>query len=244
MKERRKQRKKAWYFVLAGVVVLVLVIGIGAFFLSKYKVRTIYVEGNTHYTDAQIIDMVMESRLDYYSIYLSLKYRNREIEDIPFVQEMSIKILSRDTIKIMVYEKSLAGYVEYLGRLMYFDKDGIVVESSAERMGGIPQVSGLTFDSVQLYEKLPVEDDSVFNGILSITKLLSKYELMADRIYFDDDEMTLYFGTIRVALGTSDYIDEKVTQMHYILPELSGKSGVLDMRDYQTAEDNVTFVQD
>ena len=69
-------------------------------------------------------------------------------------------------------------------------------------------------------------------------------QLMADRIYFDDDEMTLYFGTIRVALGTSDYIDEKVTQMHYILPELSGKSGVLDMRDYQSAEDNVTFVQD
>ncbi len=244
MKKHRKQKKKTGYFILAGILVLLIVIGVGAFILSKYKVRTIYVEGNTHYTDAQIIDMVMESRLDHYSIYLSLKYKNREIEDIPFVQEMDIKILSRDTIKIMVYEKSLAGYVEYLGRYMYFDKDGIVVESSTERMGGIPQVSGLAFDSVMLYEKLPVEDDSVFNSILSITKLLSKYELMADRIYFKDNEMTLYFGAVRVELGSSEYIDEKVTRMYYILPELYGKSGVLDMRDYQSTEDNVTFIQD
>ncbi len=244
MKGRRKRKFKIRYFVIIGILIFLIAAGVGMLILSKYKVRTIYVEGNTHYTDAQIIDMVMESRLDYYSIYLSLKYKNKEIADIPFVQEMDIKILSRDTIKIMVYEKSIAGYVEYLGRFMYFDKDGIVVESSSERTGGIPQVSGLTFESVMLYEKLPVEDDSVFNSVLSITKLLSKYELMADRIYFSGNEMTLYFGNVRVELGTSEYIDEKVTRMHYILPELSGKSGVLDMRDYQSTEDNVTFIQD
>ena len=245
MKERRKRKTKIRYLVLIGILVLLIaVLGTGAYILSKYTVRTIYVEGNTHYTDAQIIDFVMESRLDYNSVYLSLKYKNKDITGIPFVQAMDIKILSHDTIKIMVYEKSLAGYVEYLGRYMFFDKDGIVVESSSERIGGIPQVSGLAFDSVALYEKLPVEDDSVFNSILSITKLLSKYELTADRIYFAGKEVTLYFGNVRVMLGTSEYIDEKVTRLYYILPELSGRSGVLNMKDYKDTSDNVTFVQD
>lgn len=245
MKERKKRKRKIRYIVLIAILILLIAAaGIGAYVLSRYTVKTIYVEGNTHYTDAQIIGFVMENRLDYNSVYLSLKYKNKEITGIPFVQAMDIKILSRDTIKILVYEKSLAGYVEYLGRFMYFDKDGVVVESSAERIGGIPQVSGLSFDSVELYEKLPIEDDSVFGSVLSITKLLSKYDMTADRIFFSGKEITLYFGDVRVALGTSEHIDEKVSRLYYILPELTGRSGVLNMKDYENADDNVTFVQD
>ena len=32
--------------------------------------------------------------------------------------------------KDSVYEKAVAGYVEYLDKYMYFDKDGTVVEAS------------------------------------------------------------------------------------------------------------------
>ena len=119
------------------------------------------------------------------------------------------------------------------------------MESAAQRTEGIPQVSGLRFDSVALYEPLPIEDHSVFGNILSITQLLSKYKLAADRISFSEDyEMTLYFGNVRVILGTSAYIDEKVTRLQHILPNLLGESGVLDMRDYQDVSDTVTFLRD
>lgn len=246
MRGHRKSKSKIKFVALVVIlVILIAVAGVFAYILQKYQVTMIYVEGNTHYTNEEIIDFVMKSRMDYNSVYLSFKYKNKEITGIPFVQAMDIKILSPDTIKIMVYEKSLAGYVEYLGKYLYFDKDGIVVESSSERTSGIPQVSGLDFDYITLYEKLPVEDDTVFNSVLSITKLLSKYKLTADRIYFtDNDEMTLYFGQVRVNLGTSDYIDEKITRLQYILPELEGMKGVLDMSDYQDVSDHVTFVQD
>lgn len=243
---QRRRKSKVRYMVLAIIlVVLIAIAGVCLYIHYKYQVTNIYVEGNTHYTKEEIIDLVMVNRMDYNSIYLSMKYKNKEITGIPFIQAMDIKILSPDTIKIIVYEKSLAGYVEYLGKYLYFDKDGIVVESSSEQTSGVPQVSGLSFDSITLYEKLPVEDDTVFQSILNITKLLSKYKLTADRIYFSGvDEMTLYFGQVRVSLGTSDYIDEKITRMQYILPELTGMAGVLDMRDYQDATDNVTFIQD
>lgn len=56
--------------------------------------------------------------------------------------------------------------------------------------------------------------------------------------------MTLYFGNVRVILGTSAYIDEKVTRLQHILPNLLGESGVLDMRDYQDVSDTVTFLRD
>ena len=49
MKERRKRKTKIRYLVLIGILVLLLaVLGTGAYILSKYTVRTSYVEGNTH----------------------------------------------------------------------------------------------------------------------------------------------------------------------------------------------------
>lgn len=244
MKKQRK-RKIRLIILIAVLVVLAGMLGGGLYIWKNYRITTVYVEGNTHYTDEEIIDYVMGGRFAQNSIFLSLKYKNKEITGIPFIQAMDIKILSRDTVKIMVYEKSLAGYVNYLGRYFYFDKDGIVVESAAQRTDGIPQVSGLNFESITLYEPLPIENAEVFGSVLSITQLLSKYKLVADRISFSEDyEMTLYFGDVRVILGTSAYIDEKVTRLQHILPNLVGKSGVLDMRDYQDVSDTVTFMQD
>ncbi|MCM1104249.1 MAG: cell division protein FtsQ/DivIB [Clostridium sp.] len=243
---KKQRRRRIRLIILIAVFCVIASLAGGALYIWKnYQITMIYVEGNTHYTDEEITDYVMGGRFAHNSIVLSLMYKNKEITGIPFVQAMDIKILSRNTVKIMVYEKSLAGYVSYLGRYFYFDKDGIVVESAAQRTEGIPQVSGLHFESVTLYEPLPIGDDSVFGSILSITQLLSKYKLAADKISFSEDyEMTLYFGDVRVILGTSAYIDEKVTRLQHILPNLSGQSGVLDMRDYQDTSDTVTFMKD
>lgn len=243
---KKQRRRKIRLIILIAVFCVTASLAGGALYIWKnYQITTVYVEGNTHYTDEEITDYVMGGRFAHNSIVLSLMYKKKEITGIPFVQAMDIKILSRNTVKIMVYEKSLAGYVSYLGRYFYFDKDGIVVESAAQRTDGIPQVSGLHFDSVTLYEPLPIGDDSVFGSVLSITQLLSKYKLTADKISFSEDyEMTLYFGSVRVILGTSAYIDEKVTRLQHILPNLAGESGVLDMRDYQDTSDTVTFMKD
>ena len=220
-----------------------LVILISLLYVSqKFKVRTVYVQGNKHYTNEEIQNMVMSGKLGDNSIFLSLKYRNKGVENVPFVEKMDVEIMSPDTIKIYVYEKALAGYVEYLGRNMYFDKDGIIVESSAEKTLGIPQVTGLDFGYVVLYEKLPVENDTVFRLVLNITQVLNKYELATDRIYFDSKyQITLYFGDAKAKIGGDDYLDEKVMKLKTILPELEGKKGTLHMENYSEDMQNITF---
>ena len=128
---------------------------------------------------------------------------------------------------------------------MYFDKDGIVVESSKEKTAGIPMVTGLEFDHVILYEPLPVEDKEIFTKILSITQLVNKYNLSVDRIYFGkDDSLTLYFEEVKVALGIGDNLDEKVMKLQYMLPELEGKSGTLRMENYTEETKNISFEPD
>ena len=209
-----------------------------------FRVQNISVEGNVHYTSEEIEAMVLTDRLSYNSLYLSLKYRNKEIRDIPFIETMSVRVDSPDSITIRVYEKSVAGYVEYMGRYMYFDRDGIVVESSETRTEGIPQVTGIRFDHVVLYEALPVKNTDIFQEILSITQMLSKHQITTDKIYFNEsNEITLYFDNIRAKLG-KDNLEEKVMRLEQILPNLSGESGVLDLQNYSEDRKNVTFQKD
>lgn len=242
-KKRNKGRPKILAAGIA-IAVLCLLTGCFVFIMSKYKVENIVVEGNVHYSRDEIIEMVMTDKLSYNSLYLSFKYRNKEIKNIPFIETMSVKVGSPDTITITVYEKSVAGYVEYMGRYMYFDRDGIVVESSETKTQGIPQVTGVHFDHVVLYEPLPVENDDIFQNILSVTQMLKKYELVTDKIYFNEAyEITLYFGQVRVRLGSQD-LEEKIMRLPYILPELDGKSGNLRMENYSDESEKITFESD
>ncbi len=228
--------------ILSAVMLFLLTVLISGYvyIVRNYTVTTVYVEGNVHYTNEEIMEMVMGGRYGNNSLLLSLKYQDKGITDIPFIQTMDVAIEAKDTIRITVYEKALAGYVSYLGRYVYFDKDGIVVETSTEKTAGIPQVTGLKFDHVILHEPLPVEKPEIFDEVLNITQQLSKYSMSADRIYFDSGyQVTLMFGEVRVAMGDSRYIDEKIMKLQYILPDLAGKKGTLDMREY--SEDTKTY---
>lgn len=239
-------KRKIIIKILAAAAVFA-VLAAGAFYvIQTHTIQTVYVEGNVHYTEDEIKSFVMEGFLGNNSLYLSLKYKNRGVEDIPFVDVMDVSILSPDTIKITVYEKALAGYVKYLDTYMYFDKDGYVVESSSVKTQGVPQITGLDFDHVVLGEPLPVEDDGVFANILEITQLLNKYELSADKIYFHSaDEVTIYFGDVKVSVGkTGESLEDKIMLLPDFLQQLEGKSGTLQMENFDGGNGQFTFKPD
>ncbi|WP_342756304.1 cell division protein FtsQ/DivIB [Kineothrix sedimenti] len=250
---KRYERNDDWLaqhksLVIIGISIFVLAALLLAgyyYIITTYTVTTVYVDGNVHYTNEEVMDMVMKGRYGNNSLYLATKYKDKGVEGVPFVEKMDVNILSPNTIRINVYEKAFAGYVEYLGQYMYFDKDGIVAESSQVKTAGVPQVTGLSFDYIILNEPLPVENDTIFKQILSITQLLEKYSLSADKIYFDASySITLFFGGVKVTLGTGEDMDEKIMKLQYILPELEGKNGTIPLENYTEDTKSITFDPD
>ena len=238
-----KNRKTIIIIIAVSAVLLTALAG-GALYIRKnYTVRTVYVEGNVHYTEDEIKAIVMEGPLGDNSLYLSMKYENRGIEGVPFVDVMDVSILAPDTIKITVYEKAIVGYIRYLDTYMYFDKDGYVVECSSIKTVGTPQITGLEFDHMVVGEALPVENPEVFGSILNVTKLLNKYELISDKIYYHGSgEVTLYFGSVKVALGNEPmHLEDKLMLLPEFLPNLTGKSGTLQMEKYDEDTGKYTF---
>lgn len=239
------KKKKIILPLLIILVVIAILVGVGWYLTKKYTINTVYVDGNVHYSQEDIQEMVMTGPLGNNSLYLSLKYKNKDIKNVPFVDSMSVQILAPDKIRIFVYEKALAGFVKFMNSNMYFDKDGYVVESSQIITKGIPEISGLSFESVTLGQKLPVEDDEVFERIMSLTNLLNKYALYPDRILFQQNgQEVLYFGEVRVALGEHTRMEEKLMNLPQFLEKLQGKGGILHLESYTGNNESIQFELD
>lgn len=76
--------------IVAGICILLLTLLFGGYFyiVKNYTITTVYVEGNIHYTNEEIMDMVMGGRYGDNSLFLSMKYRDKGIDNIPFIQTM------------------------------------------------------------------------------------------------------------------------------------------------------------
>lgn len=235
-----KKRSYKRVIVAAAVPALIAVLLLSAAALSK--VREVTVIGNEYYTKEQIADLIIEDGYKRNTLYLYLRYRYGKHPEIPFIDTFEVKIDSFDSVTIRVYEKSIVGYVRYLGKNVYFDKDGIVVESSEELVEGVPMISGLSFKQLAMHKALDVEDERIFDNILSITQLLSKYELSPDEIRFGStDDLYLQLGDVRVALGAGEHLDEKVARLKQLEEDLKDKSGTLHMENYTDESNHISL---
>lgn len=145
----RRIGKKILVFVIVFVIPALLFIGI-------FHIQHIEVIGASRYTPDQIKEFVFRDTPDSNSIYLYLKYKFFEREEPAFIEKIDVEMVSPNSVKIFVYEKMIAGCVEFMGEYMYFDKDGIVVESSSQKVEAVPVIQGLRFNEIILHQKLNI----------------------------------------------------------------------------------------
>ena len=206
-------KKKMAILLAALFLLLVMIAGV-----CSIRIREITVTGNEKYTDEQVVDLVFPDNASRSTVLCYLR------------------------AEIIVYEKSVVGYVSYMSSYMYFDKDGIIVESSSQKLHGIPWITGLKFGHIVLYQKLPVESERVFEEILNLTQILSIYDLSVDKIQYNTlGEATLYMGEIEVILGSNEGLNGKIAELGDMLPQLEGKSGILYLDNYDETRTNPMY---
>ena len=241
--ERRKKRRRKR--ILTTLLVLLLLFGTAALLIVKvFTVKNVEVEGNQLYEDKQIEEWVLNDKYSWNSLYVYLKYRFFDTQQVPFIDTMEVSLKSPHTIGITVYEKGLLGYIymDSLGQNVYFDKDGFVVETSSDVIEGVPKVTGLSCEKVVLYEKLNLNDEEALKTLLSVTQTLKKYSLVPVSIdYESQDDVQLTYGTVLVNLGDTKELTEKVKRLEKIMPNLDGLTGTLHMEEWTEDTTDITF---
>ncbi len=253
--------KKSKIIIISIIAVLLIALGIIAAMLKitvaytdkngkitnseELGVFTITFTGSDRYTSKELEEYFFSKKTDRNPFVFLFKSKFCDKIQIPFVETYDVEMLSLTDYKVTIYEKSVVGYINYMGSNMYFDKDGIVVESSGKILENVPLITGINFDYIILHQKLPVENQQIFTILLEITQLIEKYQINTDKIYISTDfEISLTLDKVTVELGKSEDLAEKVKELKDLIPSLINEKGVLDMKQYNYGNSGYTFKKD
>ncbi len=224
------QNKKIWVFLLF----LVMLTSLGIFLFS-IKVTKYTVIGSTRYTADEIFAWVFPEEDDKRLVIRTLRniMGKEKTVTIPFILSYELNYISATEVEIVVYEKGLIGYLEYMGTNLYLDAEGYVVEVTPEVLPELPQISGLYFDYFVLNEQLPLEDKTVFSSVERVSDEITAYGLDVSRITFNrNQEITLTLGEVQVLLGTGQDLKQKMKKLAEVYPALEGRKGILHLENY------------
>lgn len=227
----------------AGCILIVLAVSI--YYLCG--ISEVYVEGNSLYTKEEIADYVVPTE---YSDSLHYKLRHNVVflsflsllpgsNRIAFVESVKVRPVGYNSVRIAVEEKELDGYIPYAGRNIYFTADGIAQEISPMTVTGVTYISGLDISDVVVGRKIQSEDENKLAQLLEAMQTLAKYDLKADSLLIaDNGNIGLFFDRVEIDIGRSDY-ELKISKISQIYPYLEGRSGTIDLTNYDSAEENI-----
>ena len=228
--EREERRRQG--IRIRRMEILLLILGI-LLVLVTARFQSIEITGNRRYSEEEIRAMLFPGSWDTDSFYQFLKEHTREHAEYPFIESYELHWKGPLKLKVRVREKNVVAYVGFMSSRFYFDRDGMVVESTQEPLEGVPRIEGLDFGSISLHKRISVKNDRVFHDIMNLTNALSELQISCESIRYDDSlNATLNLGDIRVKLGADQDMEEKISCLREILPKLSGRRGELDLSTY------------
>lgn len=233
----RKNNKRKLKWILVGIVIALLLAGGGIY--AGFMVTDITYTGNKHYTQQQMTECIFGTEHPNALIYTLFGKKNK---NIPFIQKYDVEVTWPNKMNVAVYEKAIVGYISYMGCNMYFDKDGIVVESSTDLYENVPQIDGLKFDSIVINTKLDVGNADIYNTILDLIQSFDKYDINVDKVYFDASyNITLYMGDVKVSLGSSKDFTDRLFELKQLSSRFGTLKGTLYLDDYNGDESSIIF---
>ena len=245
---KNAQKKKHYLSPLKKLLLFIVLLILALFFVKQwFQCDTISVTGCSYYTEDEIKEKVLGEVPVNNSLYLYLQYKYWKKVNIPLVQEVEIEMVSRKELRINVYEKAIIACVKYMSEYLYFDKDGIIVESAPDKVPQVPLISGVPFNEMTLYQPLAVDDKEIFQKILDLSQLIERYELTVDRIAFNGKgEVTLHSADIKIVLGKRSRYDDQIAELSGLLPKAREKNlkGTLHMENFKEGQRKIIFNED
>lgn len=237
------KEKRACVRILLWILVVLVFLTVLVWGYNLYRLKNITIEGLTRYTEEEFKEKLEHNFLTSVTPFFCLTDTFLQ-KEIPFIEKYEITYVDSHTARIAVHEKRVIGCVMIMERYMFFDKDGIIVETSTEQVEGVPVVTGLEFHEIVLYQKLQVQKQNLFDTILQLTRLIEKNSLSVQKIDFDSGyEVTLYADELVVLLGKKTSYDEALNALTGIQASLQGRTGTLDMRNYSRENADVILKQ-
>ena len=117
------------------------------------------------------------------------------------------------------------------------------MEGSKTRDESVPYFDGIQVNKVVMDEKLDIKGETVLNTAVALSTIFQKNDKIPDHIQFGSSySISLIYGDVTVQLGKDENLEEKMNRVLAILPDLTGKKGILHMES--VSSDMNTFEEE
>lgn len=202
-----------------------------------FHLDTVKVEGTEYYTDEEILSTVFARDFSDNEIVFFLYEKIFGIDTLPFVEEIEVEYHNPRSITLHVYDKKISGCINYLGQYVYFDKDGIVLQTIPEQIEGIPVVTGINFGNFTVGQPFQVADNSVFESIMNVSQQISHYSMPVDEIKVSDGAIRLVIASLTVELGKQERYDDALADLAGVIEKAQEEKielkGTINLENYQ-----------
>lgn len=246
-----EEKKDAGILKKAAIIVVVLTIlfAVGNYGFRLDEVRVI---GNKNYTSDEIKNLIGFPENASNTLVCYFKYFRYKVEDIPFLENVDVKIENRNSLCIEVLETYILGCLKEGKKYYYFDKDGVVKEVLSEHQENVPVIEGITAEVLELGESISVENRILYQSALELCELLLDNQIKAQKIEISEEgRFTVYVNdAIRIGIGSPIQLEEKVNEAANILPELDKMretediQGILHMENYDSTKNSIIFTKE
>ncbi len=232
--EKGNAGMKVWKRILVGILTIAVTVVLCYFI---FHLDTVRVEGTEYYTDEEIRKAVFTRDLSDNEIMFFLYEKIFGINTLPFVEEIEAEYHNPRSITLHVYDKNISGCINYLGQYVYFDKDGIVLQTIPEQIEGIPVVTGINFGNFTVGQPFQVSDDSVFESIMNVSQQISHYSIPVDEIKVSNGAIRLTIASLTVELGKQQRYDDALADLAGVIEKAQEEkirlAGTINMENYQ-----------
>ena len=181
-KQRKRNRFRTRFYVLVTSVVLI----IGWLILSStslFTIDSIVVQGNSHYTAEEIINMGHASPGRNIIYKANIKETEEYLENNPYIKNADVKRRLPSTLVIKVTEREERMAFKYDDDYLVMDEDGILLKKTRNKPK-TTVVQGVVVNKIKLGEKIGAENGKTLDMALDIVKTMIKSDLYYVKVEF------------------------------------------------------------
>ena len=208
MKEERaiKRKKRRIKFVVK-LGVFLIIAGAVVFVLKApfFNVKTFQVEGNSYYTDEEIL--VMGNCKTGGNIFIGTDtgdIRSR-LEKDAYMASVKVKRVLPDTVKIQLDERKQTAAIVYGEKYVVVDDEGVVLRKTGV-MPEITVLKGLTISKLSVGEKAEAEEKVLLRQTLQMLSVMEKSNMYFKTIELSEGEIKAHILDNLICQGTPENI--------------------------------------
>jgi len=251
-KPKKKNRAKKFFAVLLFwliILTVVAAISFGVYYIftsENLKVKKIKIENSEYYTEQQILEVADIKQGKNMVLLGRNKIKKQILSELPYIEEVKLKIGKDSTLKIIVQERTSKYVVNNKDTNEYLriDRHGVMLEKvkSEDILPEEIPFFGLSLDkNEEVGKNIPQTEFKKIERYETIYSafLQAGIEYKVTSVKFENSKIifTLDYKT-EVVTEMFDNLEYKMKFLKEILNEVYGKSGKIDL-----TLDNPTFVE-